>query len=638
MNIIFKKQKFLIFSLLIFLSGVSLNSYFEYFHARDSGLDAIDEQLLITAGFSQEILHDYIHKHADGPAVPIEDEYELALKLQHLADRMKVSYIYSLIKDDGKIKFMVSNPEESGKSISKYKRMYMLEYIEAPEAAFAAFANGKVKYGEYHDRWGDFRSVFFPFIRDDEKLYVIGVDVEIGQVLANSRKSGYTALISGLCLAMLIIPLMYSYIRTFRRHYHEKIKLAHSHPITGLPNKRSMDFNLDLAEENKLILIEIENLETITNVFGVDATDGLILNFASHLQELKIESLLQCRFFHLEDNLFAILGDETLTRESVEDITSTAHEVLSKPILSHRDESMPLLLRMASVFNQPNSFVLAKMTLSHAKFTNQSFVMYKEELDLPAHFKKYIQTLNLLVDALAYERIRLYYQPIFHPQTDRVVKYEALARIVDADDNVICLPNQFMPIAYQSRLCNELTRVVLDEVIETLKVNDRVVSINLSVKDLFDEQTRKYIIRRLKQAKAGRHIEFELLERQIICNYRLAAEYIEELRDHCRAVGMDDMGKYYSNFDRLLRLPLDFVKIDGMVIESMDRDKDAEILVDGIVQFARKKHIKVVAECCETEAIYKMLTAMGIDLIQGFYLGKPNTIFLDVSKQEPVSS
>ncbi len=67
-------------------------------------------------------------------------------------------------------------------------------------------------------------------------------------------------------------------------------------------------------------------------------------------------------------------------------------------------------------------------------------VMYEEELDLPAHFKKYIQILNLLVDALTYERIHLYYQPIYHPQTNRVVKYEALARIVDANGYVLKFP------------------------------------------------------------------------------------------------------------------------------------------------------------------------------------------------------
>ncbi len=127
--------------------------------------------------------------HVDDISFTIEDEYKLALKLLSLADRMRVSYIYSLIKHDGKIKFIVSNPEKNDNSISEFKRMYLVEYSEAPEAAFAAFKDGKVKYDEYHDRWGNFRSVFFPLVMADGQPYVIGVDIGISQILVNSSES-----------------------------------------------------------------------------------------------------------------------------------------------------------------------------------------------------------------------------------------------------------------------------------------------------------------------------------------------------------------------------------------------------------------------------------------------------------------
>ncbi len=223
MNSILRKQKFLVLSLVIYFSGVFLDSYFEYFHGRDAGLDAIDEQLLTSVGFAQETLYEYMHTHTPGVGVTIEEEYELGLKLQQIAERMNVKTVYSLVLDEGVIKFTVSNPEEGETSISKFKRMHLLEYAEAPQTVFAAFANREVKYDEYRDRWGAFRSVFFPFVRDDGTIYVIGADVEIDRVLANSKKGFYTALISGFCLAILIFPLMYSYIRTLRRHYREKI-------------------------------------------------------------------------------------------------------------------------------------------------------------------------------------------------------------------------------------------------------------------------------------------------------------------------------------------------------------------------------------------------------------------------------
>ncbi len=207
--------------------------------------------------------------------------------------------------------------------------------------------------------------------------------------------------------------------------------------------------------------------------------------------------------------------------------------------------------------------------------------------------------------------------------TGHVAKYEALARINDDDGNIVGLPEQFMPIAYQSRQSCKLARLVLDKVINTLKTSNNIVSINLSVADLFDHETRNYIIKKILQTNLGQQIEFEILEQQLICNYHLAAEYIKELKYCCRGIGMDDLGKHYSNFDRLLELPLDYVKNDGMIIKSIERDNDAKILVDGVIMFARKKDIKVIAEYCSSKNICDMVTSMGIDMLQGYYFGEP---------------
>ncbi len=627
---VFKEHKFLALALLIYLSGVIVDSFIEYTHQRDAGLDHINEQLLTTVGFAETILNEDLVDHG---SVSIEEEYELANKLRSLAERMRVRYIYSLTKSDDIIKFIVSNHGANGNSITKFKRMFLTEYTEAPEAAFEAFAKGEVKFSQFHDHWGDFRSIFFPLVAADGHAYVIGVDIKISRVLENARQSVYKALVYALFLSLMVLPLIYSYIRTVHRHYQEKLKAAQMHPITGLPNKRSLEFDLNLNDNNTLILIEIENFEAITNVIGVAAADSLILKLSWHFQELDLEGLSQCRLFHLEDNLFALHGDDTLSKDQVNTIASTVYHLMDKLDLEHQDEPIPLLLRMGSVFNQPNAFVLVKMAMTHAKKINQSIVMYDEALDLPLYFRKYILILNQISEALSNDRIHVYYQPIFDAHTGRVIKYEALARITDADGNITCLPDQFMPIAYQSRLCNELTLAVLNKVIETLKTNRQVVSINLSVKDLFDQKTRNHIVKSIKRSRVGKQIEFELLEQQVISNYRLAAEYIKELRDHCGGVGIDDMGKLYSNFDRLLLLPVDFVKIDGVVIESIERDDDAKVLVDGIINFARKKQIKVVAEYCTNESIYNMVCKIGVDMIQGFYLGKPEKDFQSREKQ-----
>ncbi len=620
----YRKQKFFVIALLIYMSGVFAYSYTEYSHGLNAELNKIDEKLLTAVAFSETLLEETINNNlVDEQPVTIEDEYRLALKLQELVDRMQLSYIYSLTMRDGHILFISSNPAPEEKSIDQYEPVFLTHYKEAPASVLTAFTTDTVQFDQYKDRWGSFRSVFLPHHTTDGQTHVIGVDIHIDQVLNAARNSFLRALAYGFVLILLIVPLVFSYVRTLRRHYQEKLKAVQMHPVTALPNKRYMETELNNHEDNNLVLFEIENFETITNTIGVAATDSLLLKLSCHLQELDAVKSSCYKLFHLQDNQFALCSHDLLPIKQVEDIASTVYRSLSHLRLQHQDKPQSLLVRLGCVFNQQNAFILARMALAHAKNTDQSTVIYDPSLDLPSSFQKQIEVFNQLTDALEHDRLCVLFQPIVDIHTGHVVKYEALARIKDADGNIVCLPEQFMPIAYQSRLCNKLTRVMLDKVIDALKTSKHIVSINLSVKDLFDYKTRNYIIEKIRQTKLGQQIEFEILEQQLIGNYRLAAEYIEELKYCCRGIGMDDLGKLYSNFDRLLELPLDYVKIDGMIIKSIEKDNDAKILVDGVIKFARKKDIKVIAEYCSSKNICDMVTLMGVDMLQGFYFGEP---------------
>jgi EAL domain-containing protein (putative c-di-GMP-specific phosphodiesterase class I) len=73
----------------------------------------------------------------------------------------------------------------------------------------------------------------------------------------------------------------------------------------------------------------------------------------------------------------------------------------------------------------------------------------------------------------------------------------------------------------------------------------------------------------------------------------------------------------------LLRLKLDYLKIDGTLIEKMDTDVNSRILVENIVNFSRKLGIKTIAEYVHSSQIYNIVRTLGIDYSQGFYLGEP---------------
>ncbi len=623
------KHKFFVTSLGIYLSGVVIFSIVAYFHEQKLALHEIDDKLMITATFAEDLLDAYLGDNIVGHRpLSLEEEYRLALKLQELANRMHVSYIYSLIDRGGEIVFVVSNPTPREKSLNEFRSLNLLPYVEAPAAAHSAFNTATVRVDEYIDRWGAFRSVFFPFQTKDRKPYLIGVDVKIDKVKETARRSQMFSLVYATLLGLLVVPVAASHLRTLRINYREKLQGARSHPITGLPNRQCLEIVLQRKEHNKLLLIEVTNFEAITNVIGIGEADELILKLSCHLNGLERELMSAYELYHLEQHLFAIHIDEDITIGRLDDIARGVYLSMRHIKSTHQLTAVTLTIRLGGVYNQPNAQVLARMALVHAKKTNQTMVMYDPSLDLPSYFQRYITVLNQLSDALQYDRIAVLFQPIFAADSGRIAKFEALARITNHEGRTICMPADFMPIAYQSRLCNRVTRKVLEKVTESLRSNHHIVSINLSVKDLFDQETREHIISHIRKEGIGNRIEFELLEQQSIGNYHLAGQYINELQDCCRGVGLDDMGKLYSNFDRLLTLPFDFVKIDGIVTETIDdNDAHARDLVFGVVSYARNKGIMVVAECCTSRDVCHTLAAMGVDLLQGFYLGEPRADF-----------
>ncbi len=620
----FREKRLFVYALLIYLAGVVAYAYIEYHHVRDKLLADIDQRLLIAASSAEPVFHEALGDNITGVReIGLEDEYGLALGLKSLADRMRVFYIYSLIERDGKIHFISSSPTPHETSIDNYKPMFLSEYSDAPASLHESFEQNTVKFSEYKDHWGIFRSVFVPLKTSNDQTYVIGVDVKIEHIIAASRKSALAASIGSLIMALLITPLIVSYLRTLRRHHREQLMSAQTHQISGLPNKRFLESELNRNEKNKLILINVENFKAITNVIGIAGADSLVLKIAYHLQQALTREQTEFGVYHLDDDQFALYSYEPVSKDYLEQLAEAVFRGLSQLQLEHANNPMPLLVRMGIVYNQPNTYVLASMAISHARSTNKSRVFYDSSLNLPSYFKEYIGTLNHLTDALYNDRVAIYYHPIFDAKSLKIVKHEALARIIDPDGNVICSPSQFMPVAYQSRLCNKVTCVVLDKVIDDLGHTDNLVSINLSVKDLFDQETRDYIINRIDRAGARHKIEFELLEQQAIRDFPRAAKYLLELRGHCHAIGMDDLGKLYSNFDRLLNLPLDFVKIDGMIVQAVENSNEATVLVEGVVNFARTRGIKVIAEYCSSESICFLVSRLGVDMLQGFHFGVP---------------
>ena len=92
-------------------------------------------------------------------------------------------------------------------------------------------------------------------------------------------------------------------------------------------------------------------------------------------------------------------------------------------------------------------------------------------------------------------------------------------------------------------------------------------------------------------------------------------------------IAIDDFGSGYSNFSYLTKLSADYIKIDGSLIKDIDVDKTALVVVETIVQFAKKLNIKTIAEYVHSSIIMDKVKELGIDYSQGFYIDEPSIKF-----------
>ena len=88
-------------------------------------------------------------------------------------------------------------------------------------------------------------------------------------------------------------------------------------------------------------------------------------------------------------------------------------------------------------------------------------------------------------------------------------------------------------------------------------------------------------------------------------------------------IAIDDFGIESSNMSRLADLNPDFLKIDGSFIKDVDTNEKHLYIIKSIIQIAKDLNIKTVAEYIHNEVIFDIVQKLGVDYVQGYYLGEP---------------
>ena len=404
--------------------------------------------------------------------------------------------------------------------------------------------------------------------------------------------------------------------------YHE-LKDLYTDKLTNLPNRNKLKKDLDQNNIDLMALLDVDEFSTINDLFGEKIGDTILYELANKLKE----------YFNDEDYIvYRIEADKftIVSRKSNQDVNefydlckAFADKIEKESLLIDEDEIDINVTIGIAQGDGARAFKYSQRVINYARTKLQRIMIYNESFKIQQSFEENIKWVKQLKVGFRENLFQAYFQPIVDTQTQKVHKYEALIRYI-TKEGVEIAPYNFINVAKKTKLYPNIIKIVIQDAFRLIKNKNKRVSVNISFDDIANEETTAFIYEILELNKEyTEFLEFEILESEEISDFNEVSKFIAEIKKFNCIVGVDDFGAGYSNFNLLTLLDIDFVKIDGSLIEKINTSKDLEIIVNTIANFSKEFKVKTVAEYVSNEDIYNKIKELKIDYCQGYYFDKP---------------
>ncbi len=402
--------------------------------------------------------------------------------------------------------------------------------------------------------------------------------------------------------------------------------------LTKLPNRLQLLEDIavhDNSSSRHIALLNIDRFKDINDFYGHKFGDEVLIKVAQSIK--KSCTNRSSGVYKLPSDEYALFTTMDISQENFEKLIIKIIKNIEQEHYIIENHSIIITLSCGLASNISGILTKADMALQVSKKNKKNLIIYDKSLDLTAQIQENLKSVKLLKHALEHDNLVPFYQPIYNVQEQKIEKYEALARIVRTDGDII-LPFRFLDIAIKSKLYPNITKTIIKKSFEFFKDKNYEFSINLSIIDITNRDTVAFIINSLENYDATHRVVFEILESDKIGNYEELKEFIKSVKEFNCKIAIDDFGSGYSNFAHILELNIDYLKIDGSLVKYVTTDTNSRIITQTIISFAQSLGIKTIAEFVEDEISLNLLEDMGIDFIQGYYIGKPEPTLVKESK------
>jgi diguanylate cyclase (GGDEF)-like protein len=417
------------------------------------------------------------------------------------------------------------------------------------------------------------------------------------------------------------------------------LEMANHDSLTGLFNRRR--FTEELKKEiisvmrkghtSALLFVDLDQFKYINDACGHPAGDRLIRKVADELSRSVRRDDVVARFGGDE---FAVL----VRRTDIHGASSSAETILSNMRrMAHIEEEQ--------VFHVHCSIGMAMITgdnLHYDELINQADIACREAKNAGRNRLSLFEYsddskekdtadvgwMNRLRRAVDNNEFELRFQPINRIRTGETTHHEVLIRL-RGDDNSIVLPDAFLPSAMRFGLMTEIDFWMIENAakahsVYSVPARKLKFSINLSANAFENDDLVEHIEHCFEKYKVEPgDIIFEITESLAVRHPLHVERQIAALRDMGCHLALDDFGTGYSSFSYLQKLQFDYIKIDGTFVEDLLNNPVDQKMIKLIAEIGAEAGMEVVAEYVQDAESMALLDELGVDLAQGYFVGRP---------------
>ena len=415
--------------------------------------------------------------------------------------------------------------------------------------------------------------------------------------------------------------------------------MALTDPLTQLPNRlcferrleQLIEFARNNDEHHALCYLDLDQFKVINESCGHAAGDLLLQQLASLFRE-QIRTV--DTFARVGGDEFTVLLEHCPPSDAIR-IANQIRQTIKDFQFFWRDRhfNVGVCIGVVPIHAESGSkariMSLADASCYVAKQQGRNRVhLYRDNDSLVTAQYSGTQWAAELQQALSENRFRLFSQTVHgcNVQQTEVEFREILVWLERADGKLIA-PGRFLPAAEKYNLSSSIDQWVLHQLLEQIKDErecEQAYSVNIAGQSLADDEFLNFVIEELDSSGINpSRLIFELTESAAATDFSKTMKFISTLKGMGCRFALDDFGTGLSSFTYLQNLSVDYVKIDGSFVSRILRSDLDLRLLEAITHIGKTLNIKIIAECVESDLVFKKLQDIGVDYTQGFLLCEP---------------